>query len=538
MDSKPTGQPAYQAHPKKQLFRDTDNKMIGGVCSGIAEYFNLDPTIVRVIAAVLLVAGWGSLGLVYIVLWAVVPERPKVIPMTTVPGQGSPGYGYSNVTPDAGGAATGSSSDDTWSMPQSTVGTNPNVNTPGSNAGGTDGAHHAASTAPNGDESKKANPSHQGEGFQTAGHRSKHGGVFFGVFLVLAGVLALFGSMWQGISWWNFWPLFIVAGGVVQMFSPDDKGPWRPWRIVDGLVTIGVGLVFLGCTTGFISWNIFWRFITLWPLLVVAAGLSIIGHGMKQRWVSTIGGLVVAATFFLAALLSYTGATLPGNFDRLIPFGQKIEQYLDRETNADMLGTSGSESESVGNFTSGSFDFVGGAGSFNVDSTSGNDLYVVSSTYPEETTVKSEGGGTRATIKVDTRQSNDVTASLSRDVTWDLKLESGASDNTYNLRDLKISSVAVKTGASNTVLTLGEPINRSEVSIDSGFAAAKIRVPRDVPVKVIASTGLSSKNFGSEMTKMSDGSYQNDAYKNASSMASVWEISLRGGLADFSLEFE
>lgn len=51
--------------------------MIAGVCGGLAEYFNIDPVIVRVIAVLLLLPG-GLPGLVpYIILWIIVPEDPR-----------------------------------------------------------------------------------------------------------------------------------------------------------------------------------------------------------------------------------------------------------------------------------------------------------------------------------------------------------------------------------------------------------------------------------------------------------------------------
>jgi len=59
----------------KQLYRSTENKMIAGVCGGIAEYFDIDPTIIRIIAVVLLLAGSAGFW-IYIILWIVVPKNP------------------------------------------------------------------------------------------------------------------------------------------------------------------------------------------------------------------------------------------------------------------------------------------------------------------------------------------------------------------------------------------------------------------------------------------------------------------------------
>ncbi len=58
----------------KRLTRSRSNRMIGGVCGGLAEYFDVDPTLVRLVFAVGALLGFGSLILVYLVMWIVVPE--------------------------------------------------------------------------------------------------------------------------------------------------------------------------------------------------------------------------------------------------------------------------------------------------------------------------------------------------------------------------------------------------------------------------------------------------------------------------------
>ena len=62
------------AEPRR-LYRSTTDKKIGGVCGGLAEYFNVDPVIPRLIAVLLLLPG-GLPGLVpYLIMWVVVPEK-------------------------------------------------------------------------------------------------------------------------------------------------------------------------------------------------------------------------------------------------------------------------------------------------------------------------------------------------------------------------------------------------------------------------------------------------------------------------------
>ncbi|HNZ08941.1 MAG TPA: PspC domain-containing protein [Bacillota bacterium] len=58
----------------KRLTRDMRNKMIGGVCSGLANYLDIDPTIVRIVWALLILgAGFGLLA--YIICWIVIPQN-------------------------------------------------------------------------------------------------------------------------------------------------------------------------------------------------------------------------------------------------------------------------------------------------------------------------------------------------------------------------------------------------------------------------------------------------------------------------------
>lgn len=59
----------------KRLYKSKKDIMICGVCGGIAEYFDIDPTIVRLVAVVL-VFGWGSGLLAYLVGAIIIPKSP------------------------------------------------------------------------------------------------------------------------------------------------------------------------------------------------------------------------------------------------------------------------------------------------------------------------------------------------------------------------------------------------------------------------------------------------------------------------------
>ncbi|MBI2022287.1 PspC domain-containing protein [Candidatus Daviesbacteria bacterium] len=57
-----------------RLYRSETNRIIAGVCGGLGEYFNIDPTIIRIIFVLMTVFG-GSGILIYIILWLVTPSE-------------------------------------------------------------------------------------------------------------------------------------------------------------------------------------------------------------------------------------------------------------------------------------------------------------------------------------------------------------------------------------------------------------------------------------------------------------------------------
>lgn len=60
---------------EKRLYRSRTERMIGGVCGGLAEYFNVDATLVRILwVLVTLLGGFGILF--YLILWVIMPLEP------------------------------------------------------------------------------------------------------------------------------------------------------------------------------------------------------------------------------------------------------------------------------------------------------------------------------------------------------------------------------------------------------------------------------------------------------------------------------
>jgi phage shock protein C len=59
----------------KKLYRSADDRWLAGVCGGLAKYFNIDPTLVRVIFVILALVGLGGV-ILYLLLWVLIPNEP------------------------------------------------------------------------------------------------------------------------------------------------------------------------------------------------------------------------------------------------------------------------------------------------------------------------------------------------------------------------------------------------------------------------------------------------------------------------------
>jgi phage shock protein PspC (stress-responsive transcriptional regulator) len=71
----PQGASSYAAEEPRRLYRAENDKILGGVCAGLANYLRLDPAIVRIIFALITLGGFGLGFILYIILWVVLPPK-------------------------------------------------------------------------------------------------------------------------------------------------------------------------------------------------------------------------------------------------------------------------------------------------------------------------------------------------------------------------------------------------------------------------------------------------------------------------------
>jgi len=146
----------------KKLYRSTSDKMLGGVAGGLAEYFDIDSTLVRVLFIVVVFLGGGGI-IAYIILWIVVPQKPYEIPKTT-----------SNQPPPESGSGSGNSS-----------------------------------TQNNSDSFSVANGSVAGSMPQTSGRQ-----LWVAIVLIVIGGLLLLDNLFPRFDFDHYWPVILIAIGV------------------------------------------------------------------------------------------------------------------------------------------------------------------------------------------------------------------------------------------------------------------------------------------------------------------------------------
>jgi len=360
-------------------------------------------------------------------------------------------------------------------------------------------------------------------------HRHRHrGGVGVGLLLVALGVLLLVTQFVPGLAWWTLWPLLIVVGGLVQMVTPGHDRAWDVNRLFDGIGTTLFGLVLLGNTTGFISWGVWWVLLTLWPVLLIAIGLSILGRGLGQSWLRLLGPVAVWLALAYAVAVSLTGA------GGLVPMTAQVQT----------AGRVFAVSEPLSGATQAKLQFKGGAGDIAIKS--GSNLVLATGRSPYGTpqlTVDRTGTladvaltlGSPAGISAPAFGAATVNLALADQPMWDLSLETGASNLDADLSNIDVRQLDVTTGVGSTTLKLGRVTDDpagSFARIKAGVSSVTILIPKGVEAIVDTHNGLTGTSFDSAFSRQSGGVWQTSGY---TSDAKAWHISTESGISSVSI---
>ena len=191
----------------RRLFRSRDDRMLAGVAGGLAELWDADPTVVRVVWAILVPLTGGFALLAYVIMALVVPEEGEEPVAYAQPAAASSSPSTPPAQPPPGGA------------------------TPASAEGGTPVVTLTASSAPP-DWRSARQESRAARRAARRDHRGSPGnvGVLIGALLVIAGIYFLVREYVPDIDLNWLWPAALIALGVVVLLAafrrpPGDEGP-------------------------------------------------------------------------------------------------------------------------------------------------------------------------------------------------------------------------------------------------------------------------------------------------------------------------
>lgn len=363
-----------------------------------------------------------------------------------------------------------------------------------------------------------------------AGH-GRRGAVLWGVTLIAVGGLLLVSQFVPGIALWRYWPLIIIALGVRQTLGPASGG-WSIKHGIDGLVTVAIGLVFLGQMLGYLGWNVWLNILRLWPLLLVALGIEIAGKGMRSEWVRAFGGVVVIGGLAYGALVMTptSGTWLP-----IVPVTGSAETFSEGAAhNRDVA--------------EGTAVIRGGVGRLRIEA--GDDLVTAAGRSPFEPTFDVSVTGRKADVEVGlgagtwvpTAEDIRLDVTLDDTVVWDLTVDAGVTQYTVDARELRLSALHLASGVSDGTLVLGSARDAGasgavSVKIQAGVSALTVRVPSGDPVRVSVSDGLSGVDARGDWTQTRGSGkrvYESDGFRGS---RVYWDIEIESGVGGITIEY-
>ena len=310
--------------------------------------------------------------------------------------------------------------------------------------------------------------------------RANRGALVGGTWLIGLGVVFL-ARQAMDLSWTEAWPLFVILVGVATFVTTlvDRRGGWTFWNLTWPIVWIGVGVVLFLSTTGQLNTG---------P-----------GELISQGWPWLLIGLGV---WFLI------GSVVPG--------GQPPREEL---------------SVPLGDLTSATVRIRFGAGT--LDSGLAAPGQLVDGRFRGGVVHRELGSGI-VDLEQDTsygmpwlQRESAWTVGLTGEVPLDLKLEAGASRTRLDLSGTRTRRLEIKTGASETTVTLPRAAGMTDVKAEAGAASLTFIVPSGVAARIHGTVALGSIRVDEDRFPRFGNDYQSPDYGSATNRV---DLDINGGV--------
>lgn len=311
--------------------------------------------------------------------------------------------------------------------------------------------------------------------------QSRSGSLIAATWLIGVGAVFLIQRA-ADLSWSQAWPLFVILGGVGSLVTALINGRLDVsgiWGLTWPVVWILIGVVLLLSTTGQLGEGPAELIVEWWPVLLIGLGI----------WF--VVGAVVPARGGPTETLS-------------LPLGSTTEAQVGIRFGAGNLTTRPAAGGSLvdGEFRGGVIHRVLGPG--------------------------------QAELSQDTRyglpwlnHASTWTVGLTAAVPLDLRVDAGASRAVLDLRDLRVRSLELQTGASETRVLLPKAAGATTVRAQAGAASLTFEVPPGVAARIRTRLALGSAQIDQSRFPASSGGYESPDFATATNRV---EIDVEGGL--------
>ena len=286
------------------------------------------------------------------------------------------------------------------------------------------------------------------------------------------------------------------------------------------VVLIVIGLFALLVDLNVVSADRLYRLADLWPLILIVLGLELIARRTLQGAAVDIAAVLILLIAGVGALAYVAaGPAIPGGTHTL------------------------TASDQVGGLTAATLDVEVGAADLTVvgDTSMGPDLYRAKLTYSgpkPEVTLDTETGEVRISQEgqfgIFGSRHLAIDLHISPSVTWGFSLNSGATNATFNLKNVKVTTMESNTGAVRLDITLGPPKGIVQISANGGALTVRMHRPSGTEAAVQVSGGAVNLTADGHHTgAIGSAKWQSDGYANASD---AYSIEVNGGACTVSID--
>jgi len=298
-------------------------------------------------------------------------------------------------------------------------------------------------------------------------------------------------------------------------------------RLRTGIFLIGIGVIFLGNTLGYLEWFVWSDLLRLWPMILIAIGIEMVFKRSSLSFFSYLSPLLIAACFIYVI---YDG-------------GAVAEKGISTEIRQATFSVSNEEASGLDSLK---IDLDLSLGDFDIESTNEAAFTGEIEFYNKEPKFKfsKEEGIGKISLDYDhnsrkfrMRQGKGChsTIFITDKVPLELSIDAGVVDLAVDLSNIQLARLDMDSGDSDVMIRFGDKSDHIKANFDIGVSDLSVYIPEGTAVRLHRDTGLASVSYRDlGLVKVSKETYESPNYGTAERTI---DIEVDAGISDINLEY-